>query len=135
MSDHYAIVLADDEPEVRAALRRTLYVPGYTIYEASDGEEALAILKEVEIDAVVTDYDMPRLDGMELLQRVRLLRPELVRILITARADLNVAVRAINEGSVHRFILKPWDHLDVRGIVQMALHQKPTPAAPLQEVV
>jgi response regulator RpfG family c-di-GMP phosphodiesterase len=127
MNERFSILLVDDERDVRSALRRTLYVPGYTVYEANDGVEALEVLKEVEIHAVVSDYDMPRMDGMALLQRVRILRPDAVRVLITARADLNVAVRAINEGAVHRFLLKPWDRIDVRGIVQMALHQRPDP--------
>lgn len=134
MNENYRVLLVDDEPEVRTALRRTLYVPGYSIEEASDGQEALDLAKKTEFDAVVTDYNMPRLDGVTLLQRVRILRPDTVRILITARADLNVAVRAINEDAVHRFLLKPWDNIDVRGILQMALHQKPARIVAAQEV-
>ena len=134
MDDRYTLLLVDDERDVRSALRRTLYVPGYTIYEANDGKEALEVLRDVEVDAIVTDYDMPRMDGMTLLQKIRIFRPEMVRILITARGDMNVAVRAINEGAVHRFLLKPWDRIDVRGIVQMALHQKPDRVEAIREV-
>ncbi|MBL4635295.1 MAG: two-component system response regulator, partial [Kofleriaceae bacterium] len=50
----------------------------------------------------------------------------MLRILLTARADVHLAVRALNEGAVHRFLLKPWDHVDLKGIVRMALHSMHT---------
>jgi DNA-binding NtrC family response regulator len=123
VNDEYTILLVDDQRDVRSALRRALFLPGYTIHEANGGAEALEILRAGPIDAVVSDYDMPGIDGMSLLQRVRLQYPATVRILVTGRADLNLAVRALNEGAVHRFFLKPWNNVDLRGIVQMALHQ------------
>jgi response regulator RpfG family c-di-GMP phosphodiesterase len=122
MSDRYSILLVDDEPDIRAALRRSLHVPGYTIHEAGDGAEGLAFVRKNPVDAVVSDYNMPRMNGLDLLQQVRIVRPEALRMLITARADVHLAVRAINEGSVHRFLLKPWDHIDLRGILRLALH-------------
>lgn len=126
----YTILLVDDEPDIRSALRRSMYVPGYTIHECGDGIEALEYLRSHDVDAVVSDYNMPRMNGLDLMTQVRILRPEMLRILITARADVNLAIRALNEGSVHRFLLKPWDHIDLRGILQMALHtMRPRAAA------
>jgi DNA-binding NtrC family response regulator len=128
--DRYTILLVDDEPDVRAALRRSLHVPGYVIHECSDGVEAIEFLRKHDVDAVVSDYNMPRMNGLDLLTQVRIIRPEVLRILITARADVHLAVRALNEGSVHRFLLKPWDHIDLRGILRMALHtMRPARAA------
>jgi DNA-binding NtrC family response regulator len=107
-----------------------MHVPGYVIHECNDGVEALAFLRTHEVDAVVSDYNMPRMNGLDMLTQVRIMRPEVLRILITARADVHLAVRALNEGAVHRFLMKPWDHIDLRGILRMALHtMRPSRAA------
>ena len=127
MADNYSILIVDDEPDIRGALRRSLN--GYTIHEAGDGVEALDKLRDIEVDAIVSDYNMPRMNGLELLTNARIMYPQVLRILLTARADVHLAVRALNEGSVHRFLLKPWDHIDLRGILRMAIHtMRPAPA-------
>jgi CheY-like chemotaxis protein len=88
----------DDEPDMRAALRRSLYQANATFLEAGDGLEAVGLLRDHPVDAVISDFEMPRMDGLELLQYVRLRLPQVLRIMLTARADVNVAVRALNEG-------------------------------------
>ncbi|MCP4448792.1 MAG: response regulator [Myxococcales bacterium] len=122
MEDNYSILLADDEPDIRRALKRSLHVPGYSMHEAGDGVDALALLKRTPCDAIISDFNMPRMNGLDLLTQVRIMYPNMLRILLTARADVHLAVRALNEGAVHRFLLKPWDHVDLKGIVRMALH-------------
>jgi DNA-binding NtrC family response regulator len=124
MADRYTILLVDDEPDVRAAVRRALQLPGYTILEAGDGAAALELVKERTLDAIVTDFCMPGMDGLELLLRIKLMQPEVLRVLITSRADVNLAIRALNEGAAHRFFLKPWDRVDLRGILRTALHSR-----------
>ena len=131
MVEQYSILIVDDEPDIRSALRRTLKTPGYTLYEASDGVEALEKLKENPVDAIISDYNMPRMNGLDLLTQVRIMTPAVLRILLTARADVHLAVRALNEGSVHRFLLKPWDHVDLKGILRMALHTMGPSRAPV----
>lgn len=132
MADDYTILLVDDEPDLRRALRRALDTPGYTILEAEDGVGALEVLKARRVDCIISDYNMPRMNGMDLLTQVRISQPQIVRILLTARADVHLAVRALNEGAVNRFLLKPWDHIDLKGIVRMALHAKrPTGTMPV----
>ena len=122
--DRYSILLVDDEPDVRSALRRSVYVPGYTIHEASDGVSALKLIRSTAVDAVLSDHNMPAMTGLDLLKQLRVLAPQSLRLLITARADVELAMRAVNEGAVHRFLLKPWDGIDLRGILRMALHQR-----------
>ena len=129
MNDNYSILLVDDEPDVRRALKRSLHVPGYVMHEASDGVEALALLKTTSFDAVISDFNMPHMNGLDLLTQVRIVHPNMLRILLTGRADVHLAVRALNEGSVHRFLLKPWDNVDLKGIVRMALHSTQTAGA------
>jgi DNA-binding NtrC family response regulator len=121
-SDTYTILLVDDEPEVRASARRSLNVPGYTIMEAGDAKEAMLALRTRRFDAIVSDYHMPGCDGLELLQRIRILYPHMLRVLLTGRADVELAVRALNEGGCHRLFLKPWSAYDLRGILRLALH-------------
>jgi DNA-binding NtrC family response regulator len=74
-------------------------------------EEALAAMKQRPFNAVVSDFNLgvAQGDGLELLQMVRVIYPETARVLVTGNTDLQVAIRAVNEGAVHRFFLKPWD--------------------------
>lgn len=118
------ILVVDDQPEVRSALRRCLKVGGNTVHEARNGEEALELIRDNDIDLIVSDYDMPGMTGLELLQRVRCSDPRLRRILLTGRADVNVAARALNEGSVHRFLLKPWESYDLEGIINLVVRSR-----------
>ncbi len=117
----FTLLLVDDEDDLRATVRRALRSPEYTIREASCGAEALAILADTPIDAVITDFNMPVMNGLELLQRVRLTYPRTVRLMLTGQRDVELAVRALNEGAVQRFLLKPWDNVDLKGVVGMAL--------------
>lgn len=128
MAETYTILLVDDEPDIRRAVRRTLAAPGYTFHEVDDGLQALALLEHQPVDAIVSDYNMPKMTGLDLLSRIRGTHPDIVRILLTARADVHLAVSALNDGIVHRFLLKPWDHVDLRGIVQMTIQTLRTEA-------
>jgi len=116
-----AILIVDDESDVRTALRRSLRRHGFEIHEAEDGVAALDFLKDHDVDAVLSDFDMPRMNGLDLMQRLRIAKPHIARVILSARSDVNVVVRALNEGSVHRFLLKPWDSVDLAGILQMTL--------------
>jgi len=121
MTKRLSILVVDDQPEIRAALRRCLNAYGNKILEAGSGEDALSLVKSESIDAVVTDYDMPGMNGLELLKRLRIMKPAMRRILLTGRADVRIAARALNEGCVHRFLLKPWQDYDLEGIVRITL--------------
>lgn len=118
------VLLAEDNEDVRAALRREFQTRGYTVVEAVDGKAALDALSSVQADAVIADFDMPRLDGLALLQRVRLLRPNVVRILLTGQADVHLAARALNEGAADRFFLKPWNRVDITSIVTILMRSR-----------
>ncbi len=116
------ILIVDDDEDLRAALRRELTIAGYQCREAGTAVEALQMLARRPIDAIVSDFEMPGMNGLDLLQRVRLLRPRVYRILLTGHANVDMAARALNEGSVNRFLFKPWNRVDLRGILEMALH-------------
>jgi response regulator RpfG family c-di-GMP phosphodiesterase len=115
------ILLVDDEDDLRAAIRRSLRDPQLKIVESTNGREALDRIAAGGVDVVISDFNMPGMNGLDLLQRVRLTSPEVVRIMLTGMSDIRVAIRALNEGSVHRLLLKPWSQIDLRGIVRIAL--------------
>ncbi len=121
---HTNILLVDDDPELRTALRRELGISGYRCHEAADAAEAMEVLQTVDIAAVVSDFDMPGVNGLDLLQRVRICHPETFRVLLTGGTDVHIAARALNEGAAHRFLLKPWDRVDLRGILEVGLHAR-----------
>ena len=88
--DRRRILVVDDDPHCRSAVARLLAEEGYEAAEAADGEEASGLLSSWRPDLVVTDLDMPRLDGRGLVQRVRRLRPGTPVLVVSARSDLDV---------------------------------------------
>ena len=113
---------------MRSALRRTLR--DYEIVEAGSPREALDLMKARRFDALVSDYSMDAdADGLDLLQLVKVQYPDTVRFHVTANRDLDVAVRAVNEGAVHRYFLKPWNDDKLRSALEILLHGRRTPEA------
>ena len=120
-----AILICDDDPDIRSAMRRTLR--GHEVVEAASPREALDALKTRSFDALVSDFSMgTESDGLDLLVHVKLMYPDIVRFLVTANRDLDVASRAINEGSVHRYFSKPWDDAKLRSALEIVLATRPS---------
>jgi anti-anti-sigma factor len=103
------ILIVDDDKLVLASLKATLEREGYLIFTALSGHEALEILNDQPIDIILCDQRMPDMQGIEVLKEAKELRPEAIRILLTANTDQETAVRAINIGQVSHFLSKPWD--------------------------
>jgi DNA-binding NtrC family response regulator len=117
------ILICDDDPDIRSAMKRTLR--GHDIVEAGSPREALDVLKTKPFDAIVSDYSMDTdSDGLDLLQHIKLIYPDMVRFLVTASRDLDVAMRAVNEGAVHRYFLKPWHDDKLRSALEILLHAR-----------
>jgi len=114
------ILIVDDEEKVSRALERTLMDENYEIEKASNGQEALEILKMFPAGIVLSDYMMPGMSGLELLQQVKQLYPDTIRILITGRSDMQITIEAINKGDIFRFLLKPWDDEELRMTLRIA---------------
>ena len=119
----YRVLIVDDDPLVAHSLRRTLRGESLDIFEAAGATAAIEILSREPIDVVISDHQMPGMTGTALLNLVRVRWPDTVRILLTAHADLQLAITALNEGSIHRLLTKPWNVLDVRTILQLCLRQ------------
>src|SRR5687768_13728765 len=112
-----AILAVDDEPAVLAAVARDLrrqFGERYRIVRASSGPEALDALKELvsrgeQVALLVADQRMPQMAGTEYLVEARKLVPDAKRVLLTAYADTEAAIQAINEVDLDYYLLKPWD--------------------------
>ena len=118
----YPILLVDDEQDNLDAFRFN-FRKSFDILTASGGAEALQILESKEVAVVVTDQRMPKMTGIELLREVRTRQPDAVGIILTAFTDVDVLVEAINLGQVYRYITKPWDAKEVRGVLQYAIER------------
>jgi two-component system, probable response regulator PhcQ len=103
-----SVLIADDDPEVLGALARGVRALGYEVHTAEDGAEALRTLRSQRIDLLLSDIDMPELDGVALAAIARAEQLASIRILLTAHARLDSALSAINGGEVHRYLTKPW---------------------------
>ena len=119
---HYAVLYVDDEPKARQYFVES-FEDDFPVYTAANAGEALAILEAhpSDIGVLISDQRMPGEKGVELLERARKLNPNLVRILVTAYADYQTVVDAVNSGRVFRYLHKPWDPEELLAIVNHAL--------------
>ncbi|EPC03742.1 hypothetical protein L861_00160 [Litchfieldella anticariensis FP35 = DSM 16096] len=115
------LLLVDDEENMLKSLRRVLRNEPYTLLMAGDGEQALNLMEDQEVDLVISDARMPGMDGPTLLANIQHRWPDCMRILLTGYADISTTVRAINEGHIYRYVSKPWDDDELRLIIRQAL--------------
>ncbi|HYQ31098.1 MAG TPA: response regulator [Polyangiaceae bacterium] len=100
------ILCVDDEPRVLQGLRQVLF-RSFEITAAAGGEAGLAALESQHFEAVVSDMQMPQMNGATFLTEVRKRRPDVSRILLTGHADIESAIAAVNRGQIFRFLTKP----------------------------
>jgi EAL domain-containing protein (putative c-di-GMP-specific phosphodiesterase class I)/ActR/RegA family two-component response regulator len=102
------VLVVDDEPALRQAYSRMLRHAGFVVAEASNGREAIAAIREADLDVIVSDINMPEVDGIELLRRVRASNLDIPVILVTGQPAIKTAVRAVELGAL-RYLEKPVD--------------------------
>jgi two-component system alkaline phosphatase synthesis response regulator PhoP len=109
-----SVLVVDDEAAIRYSVSKTLQRVGYSVREASSGEDALDIIREEAFDVVLTDIRMPPgLDGVELIRRIKDTDPETIVILMTAYPSLPTAVEGLRLGA-HDYLIKPSSSQDIR---------------------
>ena len=116
------ILLVDDEPEIVTMFREILK-RDFSVLVATNGEEALNLLRERDIDAIVADQMMPKMTGVELLQIANKIKPHTARILVTASQEVEPLRDAINLARIHRFVTKPVRLAELRAVVSGALRE------------
>ncbi len=103
------ILIVDDEKNYPPILSAILQEEGYETLTANSGPEALAILRDSDVDLVLTDMKMPGMDGIELLEKIKMDQPDLPVIMMTAHGTVDKAVEAMQKGA-YTYILKPFEN-------------------------
>lgn len=119
----HTILFVDDEENVLKALVRLFRNQDHSFLTATSPRDGLKKISENLVSLVVADHRMPEMTGTEFLQSVKEKSPDTVRIMLTGQADLEVAVEAINQGEIYRFIRKPWDEDEMKTTVTQALER------------
>ena len=119
----HKIMIIDDEKIVGDMAKLSLEQEGYEVETFLDGESALARLEVKNFDVVVTDLKMKGIDGLEVLRNVKHLYPETVVIMITAFANLDVAIEALRD-DVQDFFPKPVKIKELKASIKRALEKK-----------
>ncbi len=116
------ILFVDDEPNLLRAVERTLeeeFPAG--VESTTDPREAILRLQCHRYKVLVTDYQMPHMDGVALLGEARRLAPDTVRVMLTARTEVREVAAAINTGQIFRFVSKPWSEGELSAAVRDAI--------------
>jgi response regulator RpfG family c-di-GMP phosphodiesterase len=113
----HSILIVDDEKVILNTLQRT-FRREYNVFSALNGEDALSIMEQNDIDLIIADHLMPDMTGTELLKRASKKYPETIRIILSAYPDEKPFMDAVDTGHVHRYITKPWELEDVKSAVK-----------------
>jgi DNA-binding NtrC family response regulator len=118
------VVIVDDEEMVITSIRAFLTLETeYDIHGFTDPEAAAKFLETHPVDVVVSDYLMPKMNGIQLLGSAKQLQPEAARVLLTGHADKQSAIQAINEVGLFQYLEKPWDNSQLLLVVQSAIER------------
>lgn len=115
-SSPWKILCVDDEASILNVLRKILS-DHYVVLTASNGAEALKLLKDHEVAVAIVDQKMPEMTGVELLKKIKDAFPYTVRVILTAYMDIHDLVDSINVGEAYRYITKPWDTETLLGVI------------------
>lgn len=117
------VLLVDDEPSVLNSLERVFSDEDYVIFTANGADSALDILGREKIKLIISDERMPGMNGSQLLSIVALQHPEIIRITLTGHASIDAAMKAVNQGEIFRFMLKPWNNFELLMAVRTGIEK------------
>ena len=124
------VLIVDDEPALRSSLRRALEIESYTVFLAEDGQEALARLDREIVDAIVLDVAMPRMDGLELTQRLRDAGDRTPILMLTARDAIDDRVAGLDAGA-DDYLAKPFALAELYARLRALVRRIETPTEAL----
>jgi two-component system probable response regulator PhcQ len=118
----FAILYVDDEEKSLKYFTRA-FSESFRVFTANSAQEGFRVLQDHqdEIGVVMSDQRMPGEQGVQLLERARRLRPQIIRILATAFADLDAAISAVNSGAIYKYVTKPWDPTELETTLKRSL--------------
>ena len=118
------IAIVDDEEMVITSIKAFLNLETeFGVHGFTDPEEAGRFLETNPVDVVVSDYLMPKMNGIQLLARAKELQPEAARVLLTGHADKGSAIQAINDVGLFQYLEKPWDNAQLLLVIQSAIER------------
>ena len=117
------LLIVEDEPQQRELYVRRLIRQGYTVFSAPSGIEALRILHEEEIDMLITDFQMPGMDGCEIITQALQLYPMLQSIVVTGYSDIKTAINAMGAGAFN-YLQKPIDFAELGIVIEKGLEKR-----------
>lgn len=115
------IQLVDDEPNILSALKRVLRPHGWEVHTFTDAQSALNALSEHEYAVIVSDYQMPDVDGVTYLQFAKQRQPHAMRLILSAYGDRQAMMQAINRAEIYRFLSKPWEDYEIETALRTAI--------------
>ena len=122
------ILLLDDEENVLAALSRSFRLIDHsgelTVEKFTSAKAALQRMSETVFDILIADYHMPEMDGVGFLRIAREMQPDAVRMMLSASAEFNTLLGAINDAEAFRFIAKPWTQQELEEAYKMACERR-----------
>ncbi len=122
MGRRHTLLVVDDEADVVQSVQDLLRLD-YRVLGATRAQDGLQVVRDLEVHIVMTDQRMPGMSGVEFLRHVRQEQPDAIRLLFTGYADIKAVIDAINQGSVFRYITKPWDPDELQTIIRQAAEQ------------
>ncbi|KAB2814244.1 response regulator [Phaeocystidibacter luteus] len=118
-TDKISVLYVDDEENNLRSFKAT-FRKIYKVHTAISGEEGLEVLKNNEIQIIITDQRMPEMTGIEFLTKVLDFKKEPMRMLLTGYSDINAVIDSINKGEVYRYLTKPWNENELRSAIESA---------------
>lgn len=115
----HCLLVVDDEPDVCDSVHDLLRRE-FRVLKATSAQEGFRLMCEEEIHIVMTDQRMPKITGVELLEKLKAKNPKAVRLLFTGYADMESVIAAINQGHIYQFLKKPWQPEELLAAVRMA---------------
>ena len=122
MAKKISILIVDDEESVRDSLFNWFIEDGYRVECAENAKKALTLLESDQFDIILADIKMPGMDGLEMLRRIKSIKPDSIVIVMTAFATVDTAVKALKDGA-YDYVTKPFDPDDLTHLIRNATKQ------------
>jgi DNA-binding NtrC family response regulator len=117
----HTILVVDDDEFIIKNIQRMLSGENHNVITASNGQEGLDILKKQQVSMVISEYKIPLMNGLEFLEKVRIIYPGILTVMMTDHADIELVIKAINEAGIYKFFLKPWDDIVFKNTIKKTL--------------
>lgn len=119
-----SVLIADDEEMVITSISAFLQLEtDFAIHGFTDPEEAARFASQNPVDVAVSDYLMPKMNGIQLLGRIKEAQPEASRVLLTGHADKQSAIQAINQVALFQYLEKPWDNAQLLLVIKSGVER------------